>query len=294
MVTRQLGAIGATWAALVLASAGQLGAQALIGKEARQTQQDIKNEVKAEISRVQSGQPGTQVGTAQIVSGNGNTFEVKIENPAAGGRIDNRIDTVRVANPVDTTKIEGVAAPAGTSLPAPRTDMVRGDATAMPLGAPLDPNYEIGAEDVLFVKVWREADFTGQYAVRPDGKITVPLIGDMKAAGLTTDTLTANLKIALSDYILRPEVNVIVISANSKKFYIAGEVNRPGIYPLVVPTRVFDALSSAGGFREFANRKDIVIVRGTKRLKFNYAEVLKGKKLDQNIFLESGDTLIVK
>ena len=73
-----------------------------------------------------------------------------------------------------------------------------------------------------------------------------------------------------------------------------GEVNRPGIYPLVVPTRVFDALSSAGGFREFANRKDIVIVRGTKRLKFNYAEVLKGKKLDQNIFLESGDTLIVK
>ena len=84
-----------------------------------------------------------------------------------------------------------------------------------------------------------------------------------------------------------------MIQVNSKKFFITGEVNRPGQYPLVTPITVFDALNGAGGFRDFANKKNIIIVRGKQRIKFNYEEVRKGKKLEQNIFVENGDTIIV-
>lgn len=160
--------------------------------------------------------------------------------------------------------------------------------------AAVDPKtYIIGPEDVLFVRVWREPDFSLQYFVRPDGKITVPLIGDVQATGLTPERLSDQLKQALSEYINKPDVTVTVSQVNSKKYYITGEVNRAGEFPLVVPTRIFDALSNAGGFRDFANKKKIVIVRGKDRLKFNYADILKGKNLDQNILLENGDTIVV-
>jgi polysaccharide biosynthesis/export protein len=182
--------------------------------------------------------------------------------------------------------------PAPTKNEAPK--VIPGTTDANTTGAPVDPKtYVIGPEDVLYVNVWREKDFTSAYAVRPDGKITIPLIGDMQAAGLTPERLGAQLTQALSDYINRPQVNVIVAQVNSKKYYITGEVNRPGQYPLIVPIRVFDALNNAGGFQEFANEKNIVIIRGSQRLKFNYKDVLKGKKLEQNIFLENGDTIYV-
>lgn len=154
--------------------------------------------------------------------------------------------------------------------------------------------YKIGPEDLLFVRVWREPDFTLPVAVRPDGKITMPLIGDVQSSGLTPERLAAQLAAALKEYINEPQVTVSVQQVNSKKYSITGGVNKTGSYPLVVPTRVFDALSQAGGFREFANKKDIVIIRGDRRIKFNWEEVVKGKKLDQNIFLENGDTIYVK
>ena len=161
--------------------------------------------------------------------------------------------------------------------------------------APVDPRtYVIGPEDILNVEVWREPDFTKQHAVRPDGKITIPLIGDVQSAGLTPERLAAQLAVALKEYINDPQVTVAVQQVNSKKYSITGGVNKPGSYPLVVPTRVFDALSQAGGFREFADKKHIVIVRGDQRIPFNWEEVVKGKKLVQNIFLENGDTIIVK
>lgn len=161
--------------------------------------------------------------------------------------------------------------------------------------APVDPKtYVIGPEDVINVEVWREPDFTKSHAVRPDGKITIPLIGDVQSSGLTPERLSAQLAAALKEYINDPQVTVSVQQVNSKKYSITGGVNKPGTFPLVVPTRVFDALSQAGGFREFANKKDIVIARGDRRIKFNWEEVVKGKKLDQNIFLENGDTIIVK
>lgn len=163
-------------------------------------------------------------------------------------------------------------------------------------GLPIDPKtYVIGPEDILSVKVWREQDFTGPKGVRPDGKITMPLIGDVQAAGLTPLRLADQLKQALSEYVKQPDVTVEVLQVNSKKFSITGEVNRPGTYPLVVATKVFDALNSAGGFRDFANTSDILIIRtGGKRFHFNYKAFLKGKKLDENIELENGDTVVVK
>ena len=158
----------------------------------------------------------------------------------------------------------------------------------------VDPHvYVIGGEDVLYVRVWREMDFTGSYIVRPDGKITIPLVGDVQATGLTPERLGEQLKQALSEYITDPDVNVMVTQVNSKKFYISGQVGRPGEFPLVMPTRIFDALSNAGGSRDFANKKKIVIVRGAERIHFNYSDMLKGKNPEQNIFLENGDTIIV-
>lgn len=164
-------------------------------------------------------------------------------------------------------------------------------------GVAVDPKtYVIGAEDILFVRVWRENDFTGPVGVRPDGKITIPLIGDLQAAGLTPERLAVQVSQALSQYINKPEVTVTVAQVNSKKYTVTGGVNHAGVFPLVVPTRVFDALGIVGGFKEFANKKDIIILRenGKQRLHFNYNDYVKGKKMDQNIFLENGDTIIVK
>jgi polysaccharide biosynthesis/export protein len=163
--------------------------------------------------------------------------------------------------------------------------------------------YVIGPEDILFIRVWREQDFTSQYGVRPDGKISLPLVKDVQAAGLTPDKLGENLTQALGEYLNKPEVVVSVLQVNSKKYFITGEVNRPGQYPLVTPIRVFDALSGAGGFRDFANKKDIVVIRGGERLHFNYEAFLKGKgtpkkkkdgELETNFFMENGDTIVVK
>jgi polysaccharide export outer membrane protein len=162
------------------------------------------------------------------------------------------------------------------------------------VGAAVDPRtYVIGAEDVLAIKVWREPDFSSNYGVRPDGKITIPLVGDLQAAGLTPQRLSEQLEEALSEYINKPDVTVTIQQVNSKKFYLTGEVYRPGEYPLVTPTRIFDALSNAGGFRDFANKKKIILIRGNERYRFNYQDVLKGRNLGQNIFLQNGDTLVV-
>ncbi|MBV9506800.1 MAG: polysaccharide biosynthesis/export family protein, partial [Acidobacteriia bacterium] len=161
-------------------------------------------------------------------------------------------------------------------------------------GGPLDPNaYVIGAEDVLSVSVWHEPELTRQVTVRPDGKITLPLAGELTAAGLTPTQLNANIAEGLKKYMVSPEVNVSVQSVNSKKYYIQGEVLRPGTYNLVVPTTVMEGLANAGGFRDFANLKKITILRGTGLLHFNYKEVRAGKHLEQNILLQPGDQILV-
>ena len=160
--------------------------------------------------------------------------------------------------------------------------------------AAVDPNtFLIGAEDVLFIRTWREPDFTFLAVVRPDGKITVPLVGEPQAAGQTPIQLTKTITEMLTKYINNPEVNVFVQEVRSKKYYIDGEVRKPGSFPLVGRVTVLEALSNAGGFQEFANPKKIRILRGSQNIKFNYNEVTHGKHMEQNIFLESGDHIIV-
>jgi polysaccharide export outer membrane protein len=160
-------------------------------------------------------------------------------------------------------------------------------------GAPVDPkSYVIGPEDVLYISVFHENELTRAASVRPDGKITMPLIGDLQAAGLTPERFSAQMKQALSSFIHNPDVTITVAQVNSKRYTVAGEVNRPGPYPLVLPTKVFDALSGVG-FRDFANKRKIVIIRGDKRIRFNYLDVLHGKHLETNILLEPGDTVYV-
>jgi polysaccharide export outer membrane protein len=162
------------------------------------------------------------------------------------------------------------------------------------VAAPVDPDkYQIGPEDLLFIRVWREPDFTLPVAVRPDGKITMPLIGELRAAGQSPLQLTASLKQLLTQYLNNPDVSVFVTEVRSKKFYIYGEMNRPGSFALVTPTSVLEALSRGGGFREFANTKKIRVLRGSDILYFNYKDVTKGKHLDQNIAVENGDHIIV-
>ena len=175
--------------------------------------------------------------------------------------------------------------------PAPRSE---DEALRKAVGAPVDPRtYVIGAEDILMIRVWREPDLSGPVGVRPDGKISLPLIGEVQAAGVTPEKLAEKITEGFSKYVASPEVMVQVASVNSKKYFVSGEVMRPGSYPLVVPTTVLEALAIAGGFRDYADRKKIMILRGPKRYSFNYTEVVKGKNLLQNIQLESGDHIIV-
>jgi polysaccharide export outer membrane protein len=160
--------------------------------------------------------------------------------------------------------------------------------------APVDPKaYLIGAEDVISIRVWHEPENSGQFVVRPDGKISVPLVGEIQAAGLTPEKLSLNIAGSLQKIMVHPEVTVGVEKVNSKKYYIQGEVNKAGSYPLVIDTTVLEALVNAGGFRDFANTKKIVILRGTQRLKFNYHDVTHGKNMEQNILLKPGDQIIV-
>lgn len=160
--------------------------------------------------------------------------------------------------------------------------------------AAVDPkSYIIGVQDVVGVTVWRETELSRMYTVRPDGKISMPLAGDIDADGITPEKLKDRIVTALSVYMNRPEVIVEIRQINSKRYFISGEINKPGPYALTGPVTVLEAISNAGGLREFANGKKIVIMRGDERLKFNYKDVIKGKNMDQNIQISNGDHIIV-
>jgi len=194
----------------------------------------------------------------------------------------------RVENPEGKTEADPV------KMAAPAAAGETGARAPLP-GAPVDAkSFIIGAEDLLAIRVWREPELSGQFMVRPDGKISLPLVNEIQAAGQTPEQLANTIGQGLSKYMNHPEVTVSVAQVNSRKYYIQGEVSRPGAYPLVVPTTVLEALVNAGGFREFANTKKIIILRnGKERLLFNYKEVTKGKHTDQNILLQPGDQIIV-
>ena len=176
-------------------------------------------------------------------------------------------------------------------------------ASAKPIligGAPVEKTYIIGAEDVLQVWVIEQAGISGQFTVRPDGIISVPMVGEIKATGLTTSEVEVAIaaRLKANEILLDPSVTVGIVASHSRKYYVSGEVNHPGSFDLVVPTRVSEALVNAAGFKEFAKTKSIRIIRdvpGGKPLSFKYndKEVSHGKKPEQNIFLEPGDHIYV-
>ena len=158
--------------------------------------------------------------------------------------------------------------------------------------------YRIGADDVLTVSVWHEPDLSRTVPVRPDGQISLPLVGDITAAGKTAIELQGEVRAALAKFVKDPEVNVIVSDIRSQKINVIGEVTRPGTFPLTQSMGVLDAVAQAGGLRDFAKRKDIYVLRvmpdGKRvRIKYSYEAVLKGGKNAQEILLQSHDTVVV-
>lgn len=160
-----------------------------------------------------------------------------------------------------------------------------------------DPNYLIGPQDVLDISIWKEPDLTRTVPVRPDGQISLPLLNDVQAGGLTPNQLAAEITERLKKYITDPQVTVIVTAINSQRIYVLGEVTRAGAYLLLPGMTVLQALSTAGGFTQFAKVKNIYVLRqeNGKQVKypFNYKDVVNGKKPQQNTLLKAGDTIVV-
>lgn len=152
--------------------------------------------------------------------------------------------------------------------------------------------YVVGTLDVLEIRVWNDPKLSGIYTVRPDGIISLPLIGEFKADGMTVPQLTDAVRAKLTTVMNDPEVNIQVAKINSKRIYVFGGVMRPGEMPLYQNMTVLDALSNVG-FRDFANTKKIRIMRGNQTFTFNYKDVSKGKHMEENIFLQSGDRIFV-
>lgn len=188
---------------------------------------------------------------------------------------------------------EAPANPAATPTTAAQAQNVETGATKAH-----DDTFVIGNDDVLAVNVWKEPDVSRSIPVRSDGKISLPLVGEVQATGRTPLKLEQEIAARLKNYIAEPEVTVIVQQINSQKFNILGMVNRPGSYPISNSATVLDAIALAGGFRDFAKQKAIYVLRqnpdGTQaRLAFNYKEVVKGKNPTQNIKLQPRDTIVV-
>lgn len=158
-------------------------------------------------------------------------------------------------------------------------------------------DYVIGADDMLDVSVWKEQELTRTLQVRPDGRISMPLLNDVQAAGLTPSQLSQSITEKLKKYLTAPQVTVIVTQINSQRVYVIGEVTRPGAYPLLPGMTILQAISSAGGLTQFANTKKIFLMRNENHIQtkypFNYKEVLDGRKAEENLPVKAGDTIVV-
>jgi polysaccharide biosynthesis/export protein len=191
------------------------------------------------------------------------------------------------------------AAPAATAADKQAGDKQAGDRSGEgSRTAHSDSSYVIGADDVLAINVWKEPDVSRSIPVRSDGKISLPLVGELTAGGQTPLQLEQEITRRLANYISEPEVTVIVQDSKSQRINILGMVARPGTYMLTGSATILDAIAMAGGFRDFAKQKEIYVLRanadGTeKRLTFNYKEVIKGKNPEQNIRLLPRDTVVV-
>lgn len=185
-------------------------------------------------------------------------------------------------------------------LPQQTSTAINTSSTSATASASANTNssYIIGPGDLLAINVLHEPEVSQKVPVRMDGKITMPLIGEIQASGMKPDNLQATIAAKLHDYIKDAEVTVVVEEIKSRQFSVMGEVEHPGSFPLVKPTTVLDGLAQAGGFRDFARLSKIHVLRKTAEgttisLPFNYKQVSKGKSESQNIELQAGDTIIV-
>ena len=181
----------------------------------------------------------------------------------------------------------------------------RDDSRAGTVAVPQNPgaladgsNYVIGSDDLLNVHVWHQAEMSGPVTVRPDGKISLPLIGEMLAGGLTPPQLQSNIADKLRTFVKEPEVTVIVQQANSKRFNVMGRVEHAGSFSLATPMRVLDGIAAAGGFGDFAKTAKVYVLRptgsnGVQKLPFNYKRITQGHDDSENIELQAGDTVVV-
>jgi polysaccharide export outer membrane protein len=160
----------------------------------------------------------------------------------------------------------------------------------------VNPSYVIGPDDTLYISVWKEPDLTNTLPVRADGMISMPLLNDVQAAGLTPMQLAASITDKLKKFVADPHVTVVVTQMNSQRVYVTGEVLHSGAMPLTPDMTVLQALASAG-FSQFANTKGIYVLRAEngqqKRYPVNYKKLIKGEAGDQNIVLKPGDTIVV-
>ena len=197
-----------------------------------------------------------------------------------------------------TVLVVSVAVP-GFAQQKPATPPAATTPASAPAGSLVTPpaDFVIGAGDVLAISYYKEKDMTSDYIVRPDGKITLPLLNDLEAQGLTTDQLREKLTKDSAKYFVDPNITVGVRIINSRKVFISGGVNKPGPYDLLIPLDVFSLISVAGGLKEYVSGKDIIIIRTEKGkqipLKYNHKEVSAGKNLGQNIQLRPGDRVAV-
>jgi polysaccharide biosynthesis/export protein len=185
------------------------------------------------------------------------------------------------------------------SMSPPKTTVSMPSADAGDQAKSVDPDkFIIGNDDVLAINVWKESELSRSVPVRSDGKISLPLAGEMQASGQTPRQLEQEIAQKLKNYISEPEVTVIVQQINSQKFNILGQVVKPGTYSLTNSLTVLDAIAVAGGFRDFAKKKAIYILRQSadgsqSRVPFNYKEVIKGKNAEQNVNVRPRDTIVV-
>ena len=186
---------------------------------------------------------------------------------------------------------------AGGSLPGQDAAKADSKATQAQTAATTDASYKIGPQDVLRIDVWKEPEISRSVPVRPDGKVSLPLLNDVQAAGLTAMELANVITEGLKKFMNSPQVTVGVSEINSRRVYVTGEVARPGAFPLLPNMTVLQALTSSGGFTQFARIKNIYVLRteGGKQVKhtFNYKDVVSGKRPEDNIVLQPGDTIVV-
>jgi polysaccharide export outer membrane protein len=210
--------------------------------------------------------------------------------------------TLLATTAVFSALLTTLAAAAGPQAPLPQVASANGASPAKPpanapAGVATPADFVIGPNDVLTVVFWRDKDMSGDVAVRPDGKISLPLLNDVQAAGLTPEQLRQALTAAAAKFVEDPSITVVVKEINSRRVFITGQVARPGPYALTGPTTVLQLISMAGGVAEYAHSKNITIMRTENgrpvSFRFNYKEVINRKNLKQNIELKPGDTVIV-